>query len=578
MHEEIDMSSTGDLSYDLNWDLNSWFDWTPTLRKLLQELNSFDEKDQIILNLCSNSFAVFVSRCYENLSQSLQNKNHLRVSLGSGPILYSTELYVSLISRILRALVAQDLQSIRNWITLNAIHKYALNALQSSVQLNYPDALSHERWHLYTFQFLHNCTIQNESVSKDIIEMMSVKLMNKNASGTKDEIFDLLESGMRSECGRIRCACLSVVVNACINLKSSSEFELVSRVNECGGTIQQIFTLHHEINMRLNGNFNENKGENEDSEEEWNIWIDCLLKNLLERDLFCVLFKQCCESINVGVDSIGLVDVIFTSSILQALESALDAEFHRDPSENQGLSSSKVLNNSSALYLFCVSSKSIQCITTLFHGMIFNAALKPRNNHNNCENCLTSVERCEIIHCCCGILSTVALCFTEFQFVASPTTRSSESLKQISKMHRNQLVIAAECCLNVLRILEDQSLSVSHALDSVSDGIRVDVIRLLALCSAIIPDEIHDQGGIELILCQTQLFDGNNMYTREWSIVAVRELCTRSESCRKRIAQLQLHEIRNNQRLTEAGFEAFLDPNTNQPRLRSVVPTVRHPN
>ncbi|KAA8494829.1 hypothetical protein FVE85_3070 [Porphyridium purpureum] len=97
--------------------------------------------------------------------------------------------------------------------------------------------------------------------------------------------------------------------------------------------------------------------------------------------------------------------------------------------------------------------------------------------------------------------------------------------------------------------------------------IRTALVRLLAYLSGIDAERIAQGRGVYCLLAECTV-DPKNAMKREWCIVGIRLLCEKSERCRALIAELQIQETRSDPVLSDAGFEAFLDPSSGTPKLR----------
>eukprot|EP00960_Hanusia_phi_P005968 172455-Hanusia_phi.AAC.3 len=119
-------------------------------------------------------------------------------------------------------------------------------------------------------------------------------------------------------------------------------------------------------------------------------------------------------------------------------------------------------------------------------------------------------------------------------------------------------------CVNLLK-----SLSHAQALKT-EMGLKRDVIRILAnMCYRDQPsqDLVRELGGIPLILEGTNI-DDNNPFSREWSVLAVRNLCEGNEQNQRIIAGIQPQQVASvPQELRDRGINVTLDNSTGKVKV-----------
>ncbi|EKX54895.1 hypothetical protein GUITHDRAFT_149898 [Guillardia theta CCMP2712] len=143
--------------------------------------------------------------------------------------------------------------------------------------------------------------------------------------------------------------------------------------------------------------------------------------------------------------------------------------------------------------------------------------------------------------------------------VASSLGFASSSIR---KCYRDKGLLRS--CINLLK-----SLSHAQALKT-EMGLKCDVIRILAnMCyrDRESQDMVRELGGIPLIL-QASNMDENNPFSREWSILAVRNLCEGNEANQEIIAGIKPKEVASiPQELKDKGMQVELDKSTGKVKL-----------
>lgn len=149
----------------------------------------------------------------------------------------------------------------------------------------------------------------------------------------------------------------------------------------------------------------------------------------------------------------------------------------------------------------------------------------------------------------------------------------SPSSENVTEFKMTTTSLAVQALIDLHSEAHDPKSSKLSSMNSVY-GVRGTAIRVVALScdrDKAIQDAVRKKGGLIPVLSALSYEKDvdRNPFLREWSIIAVRNLCHGNQENASEIANLELVDVQtSNDVLDRAGLEAYMDAELGRPRLR----------